>query len=1120
VALTLEQATAVGERTASIVLASGAGCGKTHVLTARYVSHLANDGVRVGQVLAITFTDRAARQMRQRVRQALTHRAADDPTWADHLRDLDNAPITTIHAFCGNLLRQYALAARLDPGFTVVEEVLAQHLRATAQTDALQALLTADTPTGTDLRHLVLLYGWPSVTDTVSELLYENDPAAWAHWLAQPIDAIASAWEQRRATLLPAFVTHWLRAEPKVAGLLHLLRKTPCHGPHTWANVRRLLDELPALGTYAGQPTRLAQALDELHEAAKVGKERANAWPDAATYERVKDALADFRGHFKAAFALFTTSAADLVPTVTVAQQWLRVAQSVNATYAEHKRRAAVVDFGDLLTLARDLLRDQAEVRRAVQERFRHVLIDELQDTDPVQMELVAHLTGDGLHAGKLFAVGDAQQSIYRFRGADVSLFTGLRAQVPSAGQLGLTRNFRSQPGILDVVNTLFRTHLPGFVPLVAHHPARSADPCVEFLWTTTADLNAPGDAGQPADSVSARRRAEAAALAQRLVELLAQSPDPTQPIRPGDIVLLFRSMSQVAIYESALQRAGLDYYLVGGRAFFAQQEVFDLLHLLRTLDNPYDTLSLVGVLRSPFVGLSDEALVILHAHSAGLWAGLHERQALLPADQQAVAAWAAQFLDHWRAQKDRLPLGELVAGLIAASGYDAALQFEFLAERKLANLWKLTDLARTFDRAGRAGLAEFTARLGDLVARQPREEQAATQPENADVIRIMSIHQAKGLEFPVVVVPDLSATRFGGRSAAARWDRELGCLPRLPSDADEEAPPFSTVPWLLGQTCERLADYQEELRVFYVACTRAERYLILSAYVTDPPVGWLAALAECFDLTTGLPVEPGLAGAARVVWATPTAPPPADSAPPAEPTPLAAALPVPARTEVANVVVPFVCLTTTGPWLPADEWRPLRTAWLPATDLGRAQAVFWDVVRRWPLADADAWPLLLADAVGLSERWLPIVRGWLEAFAGSVPRTELVQAAECVHDEEYLLDASDVGLPILHGVLDWRWRDADDAWHVLAVDLSVESKPPRDPWRGHKPALFAQARLLRSQLHTWPATLTLLALPSGAVVRTEATRYRAAAGPVWAKLRQAWSASTAAGARPHHRDV
>jgi ATP-dependent helicase/nuclease subunit A len=238
-----------------------------------------------------------------------------------------------------------------------------------------------------------------------------------------------------------------------------------------------------------------------------------------------------------------------------------------------------------------------------------------------------------------------------------------------------------------------------------------------------------------------------------------------------------------------------------------------------------------------------------------GLWAGLCDESngARLPTDQQKPVARARRNLRRWRGLKDRLPIARLLGAVFADSGYDAATQFEFLGDRKLANLWKLQDLARTFDRSGLFGLAEFIARLGDLVGNQAREEQAATQFETGDVVRLMTIHQAKGLEFPVVIVPDLAATGHGGGQPIAQWDRRFGCVARPPVEDNEAA--FTDFGWQLWKAQTDLEEWQEDLRTLYVACTRTEDYLILSSSLPDPyqPAGaWMQTLAERFDLETG----------------------------------------------------------------------------------------------------------------------------------------------------------------------------------------------------------------------------------------------------------------------------
>jgi ATP-dependent helicase/nuclease subunit A len=671
---------------------------------------------------------------------------------------------------------------------------------------------------------------------------------------------VAAAWQHdARAVLLPRYVDHLISARPAIARCLDLLRRHPPRPGEMAEKVRTLLTELPRL---ADAPD-LETAVTNLIEAAKVGRIGAKAWPDPAVYEPIKKALEDFRDDLRGRkLEGFAAAPEGLEDAARVGARFLRVAAEAAAVYRARKRGHGVVDFHDLLLLTRDLLRDRADVRARLQGRYRFLLLDELQDTDPVQMELIGHLCGAGLTAGKLFTVGDTNQSIYLFRGADVHLFQGLRRQVPHEGRQGLTVNFRSQPAVLDFANALLGHRLTEYEPLIAHHPQVNPGPCVEFLWTPR-----PGKVG-----VTEARTLEAETIARRVARMVKGEslavdrevePHTLRPVRPGDVVLLFRAMSNVHLYEAALRRHGLDYYLVGGRAFFAQQEIYDLLNLLRALGNPQDSVSLAGTLRSPFCCLSDEALFVLGRHPDGLWAGLLDdsREAQAPADQRERIDRARRHLRRWRGLKDRLPITRLLGAAFADSGFDAATQFEPLGDRKLANLWKLLDLARAFDRTGLFGLAEFIDRLGDFVRRQPREEQAATQPENADVVRLMTIHQAKGLEFPVVVLPDLAAATGGAARPVAEWDANLGCVARPP--ADEETPPFPDFSWKLRQTRAELEEWREDLRILYVACTRARDYLVLSASLAEPFLPANAAmltLAERFNLQTGRYLVEGIA--------------------------------------------------------------------------------------------------------------------------------------------------------------------------------------------------------------------------------------------------------------------
>ena len=301
-------------------------------------------------------------------------------------------------------------------------------------------------------------------------------------------------------------------------------------------------------------------------------------------------------------------------------------------------------------------------------------------------------------------------------------------------------------------------------------------------------------------------------------------------------------------------RRRGIEYYLVGGRAFFAQQEVYDVVNLCAFLNDPEDAIALVGVLRSPFFSLSDDTLVALAGFERPLRESLREPPPPdLPEGQKEQVRLAARLLDELLRKKDRLPLAQLLELAVERTGYDASQLHEFLGRRKVANLRKLIDMARQFDRSGRGTLSDFAQRLRDSISEETVEELAATHPEISNVVRLMTIHQAKGLEFPVVIVADMDRPSRGPEGKAI-YHREFGPLLPPPVAGLEEPRHLALE---MNRYIEKREDEAESLRVLYVALTRAADYLILSSGLDAkgrPHSLWMKHLAAHFDLQTGLP--------------------------------------------------------------------------------------------------------------------------------------------------------------------------------------------------------------------------------------------------------------------------
>ena len=870
--LTAEQAAALAVRDASVALSAGAGCGKTTVLTERFLRAL--DGptpVPLGRVVVLTFTNKAARELRDRIRRECRRlvEAGDDPAyWRGIVRGLEAARIGTFHAFCGEILRGHAIEAGLDPGFTVLDEPVAAALRDEALAVALRERLAHR---DRDLIELAVDFGLGAVRLALGSLLNNRsggDIAAWAD--REPHDLVRHWLDRFDHTVRPDLLARVDRACRPTLDLI---------GAQSFANAKvqarmsefaAAVARLPELGPADPVPALLA-----VQEAAKVADlTTKTAWPSAEVYEAIKDQFESIRGLIKQVVPALVWDEPTSVAAAVHGIRFARLAAHARNTFDRMKRERSAVDNDDLLLLTRDLvLAGSPAIREALADSIDLMLVDEFQDTDPVQGEILTALTRaiEPSGAGRLFLVGDLKQSIYRFRGADPELFRQFRAAVPPEGRRNLTANFRSVPAVLDFVNALFASTFveegsalrPG-----AGATDRGGPPAVLFSWSGPPAPAAGGKSGKP--DATWRRTDEARRLARYLAGRLAEGwpvRDPrdghTRPAHAGDVAILFRSLADSGMYEQALVAEGLDFHVVGGSGFFAQLEVLDLINVLSAVEDPTDAVALAGALRSPFFSLSDDALFWLAAECPGaLHQGLAklvgDRLDRLPTDDRPRVERATTLLAAWRDRKDAVPIATLVDQILGESGYEAALLGEFLGDRKRANARKLVRMARRLDDAGGFTLADFVERLRSDLRAATKETQASTTDDGGAIVRLMSIHQAKGLEFPIVVVPDLDRKRPGELRRVA-FDPDLGPLVNPVADADDGSDdgddPGGCLGWSVYRHLERKADDEEALRLFYVATTRARDYLILSA-ATDPtraPTSpSLALLDERFDRTTG----------------------------------------------------------------------------------------------------------------------------------------------------------------------------------------------------------------------------------------------------------------------------
>src|SRR4051794_36036659 len=577
--LTTEQRNAIECTGTSVALSAGAGCGKTFVLTQRFIASLAAPNgkksrpARLNQLIAITFTDAAAREMRSRIRQAcydelqLAKSAEAQQHWLRHLREIDSARISTIHAFCASLLRTHAAQAGLDPTFGVLDQTEADVLQYDITDDVLREQLEN---LDTDTLDLAAAFGLGRLKEQIAELLSHRHDEAFHAWLSETPERLVANWGEWHHKYAVPNAAMEIAAEAPVESLVRHLNSVDSsrkNGKFVEARAA-LLEILPRLQR---NENITAADLDSIRESAKVqGICGAKDWQASGSYDGYRDACKELRDAIDKFRPLpFNPQAA--METARLGLALLKLTEKIASVYDNQKRAQGKLDFDDLLAKAFDLISrpENADLAKRMADDLRLLLVDEFQDTDELQANLVTKLCGPAFDAGRLFFVGDFKQSIYRFRGAEPAVFHELRQKVKEKGRLPLTLNFRSQPEVLNFLNALFcdtfRSEHEVYEKLRPKRKQLTEPPAVEFLWTITPDKN-----NHKSGTAQQARRQEARSIACRLRQLIDdpktkpvvdKETKTPRPLQLSDIAILFRTLGDVQAYEEALREYDLDYY-------------------------------------------------------------------------------------------------------------------------------------------------------------------------------------------------------------------------------------------------------------------------------------------------------------------------------------------------------------------------------------------------------------------------------------------------------------------------------------------------------------------------------------------------------------------------------
>ena len=880
---------AIANHDQSLLVEAGAGSGKTAVLAGRIALMLAQ-GIAPKSIAAVTFTELAASELLMRVGDFVGELVAGripkdlrvalpDGLSAAHQENLvkssaviDEITCSTIHGFCQRLIKPYPVEADIDPGATVMDRNQADFAFLELEETWLRERLSGD---GGGLIAEMVLQDPDETINLIHQILgnLRRRRTVVAPAVA-PLPPFVQCF-QEKAAAFASFVTQSKVEEAETAKIatqfgemaqklnIALTSDDP-------ASVLRLLVSKP-------HPD-LCTADGGFCAFRKKGK-----WVAAAKQAHLSKADGEelndsAKGHYEACGEAWQTLLQNVASRVLA--DVITEAQPVLERFLEYKRSAALLDFDDLIFAARDLLRDHEEVRQALAHRYAHVLVDEFQDTDPLQTEIFWRLCGEPtvggsvanwadfrIRPGALFLVGDPKQAIYRFRGADVNAYVRARAAfaAQNAGSiLSISTNFRSCASILTFVNERFQGVLagagqPGFTPLDPFHADRDGAPSVAALDVVVADEN--GEA-----SAEERRDGEAEAVAAMCARLIGREiikdPKTGSPrlCRPGDIALLAPTGSDLWRYEEALERFGVPVATQAGKGLYRRQEIQDLIALTRVLADSRDTLALGALLRGPLVGLTEEELLdIIWAlpRSEGNPDALPRLDVRVESEtvQHPLARDILEKLQTLRRRVNSTTPHDLLSQAIDVLRVRPILlqRHRGQAERALANVDLYLSLTRAF---GVRGLRAFAEAMTAAWTDEARAVEGRPDAQE-EAVALYTMHAAKGLEWPIVVPVNTMTKIWEAESAVT--DRDNDCF---------YCPVFGVSP--VGHKEAREAEKaeldRERVRLWYVAATRARELLIIPRLDAEPSdSAWISLLdlslpdLPALDLAQ-LPTDPGAA--------------------------------------------------------------------------------------------------------------------------------------------------------------------------------------------------------------------------------------------------------------------
>lgn len=823
---------ASGDLSRSYIVEAAAGTGKTTVLVKRILNLIREGEAGLEEVVAITFTEKASAELKVKLRQelerALLHESNPPPyeRLAEALSDLERMQVTTIHSFCGSLLRERPVEASIDPNFEVADGLMARLLQREVWERWFERQMDGNDAA---LRRAAIMGLKEDQLYEIARGLLENREIAERLPEPRPLEEVEKA------------INRFIDTFKEEVSFLNSL-KPYCQNETDRAflaieGLDRMLKRLESISDREGRERFLCE---ERSIDSKTKGNKTNWKPDHHLI-KVREHIDSIQKQLKEIRSVIGDS---LVTGLT------KCLTGYLDAYQQAKRERNLLDFHDLLFFTKEMLKNHPEVRRYFRSRYRFLLVDEFQDTDPLQAEIVFFLSSDEKGAkevewrevrvakGCLFIVGDPKQSIYRFRRADIEMYEEAKTCMGERHLLTISQNFRCAPTIINVVNRIFQDliktpedgpYQPAYVPL---HFGRKPETVPPVHGTVL--LYPPKAENMLMANADECRRWESRCIAsfiQRLVneekwEVWDEADQSFRPVMFKDMAILTRTHTPIPFLEEALRSYGVNYRVVGGRHFYQRQEVQQLLNVLQAIDHPNDRVALLGALRSPFFGVSDEELFLFHARGGAF--------TYLTDASGTDLEEPFKLLRELHANRNRVSVSALLKRLYEATRGLVLFLMKPQGEQRVANLLKIGAIARALDERGLISFRSFVRWLSERQEEEDEEEESPTLERGDDFVRLLTIHKAKGLEFPVVILADLAHQKRDGRENII-VDRSQG---RVGIKMGSERHRFETLNFEELKQWENRRSEAEEKRLLYVGMTRARDFLVL-------PVFWVKEKKE-----------------------------------------------------------------------------------------------------------------------------------------------------------------------------------------------------------------------------------------------------------------------------------